>query len=113
MPAAPLAKRLRRLPVATVFGREVRVAVGPVARLLGLAHLDRAQAGAGLLIPSCSSVHTFGMRFPLDLYFLNEKGRVSLVRLGVPSRRLAFCVGARAVLELPAEVGGEILAATP
>lgn len=110
MPEILLAKRLHRLPVATVLGREARVAVGPRARLLGLAHLDRAQAGAGLLIPHCSSVHTFGMRFGLDLYFLGERGEAISVRRLVPARRLAICRRARAVLELPAEEGGEILA---
>jgi uncharacterized membrane protein (UPF0127 family) len=110
MPESLLAQRLRRLPAVTVLGREVRVAKGPRARLLGLAYLDRADAGAGLLIPRCSSIHTFGMRFPLDLFFLGECGEVVAVRRRVPPRRLAFCRGARAVLELPAEEGGEIAA---
>jgi uncharacterized membrane protein (UPF0127 family) len=77
-----------------------------------LAYLDREEAGAGRLIPRCSSVHTFGMRFPLDLYFLGEHGEVVAVRRLVPARRLAFCGRARAVLELPAEEGGEILTTT-
>ncbi|HWI95397.1 MAG TPA: DUF192 domain-containing protein [Solirubrobacterales bacterium] len=111
MPEPLLARRLLRLPVVTALGREVRLATGPRARLLGLAHLDREQAGPGLLIPRCASVHTFGMRFPLDLYFLSERGRVVGVRRGVPARRLAICGRARAVLELPAEEGGEIVAA--
>lgn len=105
-----VAHRLRRLPGATVLGREVRVARGARARFLGLAHLDRGQAGPGLLIPHCSSVHTFGMRFGLDLYFLGGRGEVVAVRRGVPPRRLAFCGRAQAVLELPAEEGGEISA---
>jgi len=112
MPEPLLAQRLRRLPVATALGREVRVAGGPRARLLGLAHLDREEAGAGLLIPRCSSVHTFGMRFPLDLYFLGAGGEVISIRRSLPARRLAFCGRASAVLELPAEEGGEILTAT-
>ncbi len=66
--------RLQGLPRARAFGREVAVAVGPRARLLGLAGLDREQAGAGLLIPRCSSVHTFWMRFELDLVFLDREG---------------------------------------
>ena len=111
MPESLLAQRLRRLPVATVLGREVRVARGPRARLLGLAHLNREEVGAGLLIPRCASVHTFGMRFSLDLYFLDEGGEVAADHRGVPARRLAFCGGARAVLELPARQGGEIAAA--
>jgi uncharacterized protein len=108
MPESLLAKRLWRLPAATVLGREVRVASGSRARLLGLAYLDREGAGAGLVIPRCSSVHTFGMRFPLDLYFLGKHGETVAVRRGVPPRRLAFCGRASAVLEVPAEEGGEI-----
>ena len=111
MPDPPSARRLLRLPVATVLGHEVRVAQGRRARLLGLAHLDRREAGAGLLIPRCSSVHTFGMRFALDLYFLGEHGEVVAVRRAVPPRRLAFCRRASAVLELPAREGEEIPAA--
>ncbi|HMC49379.1 MAG TPA: DUF192 domain-containing protein [Solirubrobacterales bacterium] len=112
MPEPLLAQRLRRLPVATVLGREVRVALGPCARFLGLAHLNREEVGAGLLIPHCSSVHTLGMRLPLDLYFLGEYGEVVTVRREVGPRHLAFCARARAVLEVPAGEGGENLAAT-
>lgn len=110
MPEPLPARRLRRLPVVTALGREVRLARGPRARLLGLAHLDREEAGPGLLIPRCASVHTFGMRFGLDLFFLGEGGEVVAVRLGVPARRLASCGQAKAVLELPAGEGGEIAA---
>lgn len=108
MPESTLAKRLRALPVATVLGCDLRVATGPRARFQGLACLDREEVGPGLLIPRCSSVHTFGMRFALDLYFLGGAGEVVALRLSVPPRRLAFCRRARAVLEVPAEEGGEI-----
>ena len=105
-----LAGRLGRLPMATVLGREVRVAVATRARLLGLAHLDREEAGGGLLIRHCASVHTFGMRFALDVYFLDDRGAVVASRPGLPPRRIAFCVRAAAVLEIPAEEGGEFSA---
>lgn len=110
MPELDLAPRLSHLPVAAVAGREVRVARGFRARLLGLAALDWKEAGGGLLIPRCSSVHTFGMRFALDLYFLDRGGVVVATRLAVPPKRLAYCRGASAVLELPAGTGGEIAA---
>jgi uncharacterized protein len=102
-----LAPRLRDLPVTTVLGHTVAVATGPRSRLLGLAHLDRCEAGAGLLIPHCSSVHTFGMRFALDLVFLDGDGRPVAFRLAVPSRRLAGDRRAAAVLELPTAAAGE------
>ena len=58
-------------------------------------------AGAGLLIPGCRSVHTFGMRFDLDLLFLDEDGRVTELRRSVPPWRFVRCRDAAAVLELP------------
>jgi uncharacterized protein len=98
------ARRLARLPTATVLGHEVPVAVGLHARLLGLAYFDRKEAGAGLLIPRCSSVHTFGMRFALDLVFLDEDGCPLRVRRAVTPRRFVRERLASAVLELPASV---------
>lgn len=109
----PLAPRLRRLPSSVVLGRDVLVASGPRARLLGLARLDRGQAGPGLLIPRCASVHTFGMRFSLDVYFLDDKGRVVSVRRGVRPRCVVLCRAAAAVLEIPAAEGGEFFALRP
>jgi uncharacterized membrane protein (UPF0127 family) len=68
--------------------------------------IDRRAAGAGLLIPGCRSVHTFGMRFPLDLIFLDLNWRPVSLRRSVPPGRLAFERRARAVLELPAREPG-------
>jgi uncharacterized protein len=87
------------------------VARGFRARLLGLSRRGRAASRPGLLIPRCSSVHTFGMRFPLDLYFLDAEGQVLSVRRRVPPRRLAWHPGARSVLEIPSPQGGESVAA--
>jgi uncharacterized membrane protein (UPF0127 family) len=95
--------RLARLEeVATAEGRRVFVAWSPRARLLGLAWLDELPLGCALLIPRCRSVHTFGMRFALDVDFLDADGRAIHCVRGVPPRRLAWCRGAAAVLERPA-----------
>lgn len=80
---------------------EVPVATTRTARLLGLALLSRERAGAGLLIPRCRSVHTFGMRFELDLLFLDQAGTVLELRRAMRPGRIADCRGAVAVLELP------------
>jgi uncharacterized protein len=101
------AARLRRLPQRQVCGLPVAIAVGFRARLLGLAGLEREQAGSGLLIPRCAGVHTFGMRFELDLFFLDRHGRPLAVCSRVPPRRLAWRRGAAAVLEVPSLQGGE------
>ena len=86
-----------------MLGREVAVAKGFRARMLGLAFLDRESAPAGLLIPDCSAVHSFGMRFDLDLHFLDETGLPVALR-HLPARRFARVRSAKSVLELPAEV---------
>jgi uncharacterized membrane protein (UPF0127 family) len=94
--------RFDQLPRRTVRDREVPVAVGFRARGLGLSLLDREDAGPGLLIPRCASIHTFGMRFALDLYFLGPDDEVLDVRRAVPPRRFVAHRGAAAVLEVPA-----------
>ena len=71
----------------------------------GLAFRAREEAGAGLLIPRCASVHTFGMRFALDVYFLDRDGRVLAVHRRVPPRRVLWHRGARKVLEIPSATG--------
>jgi uncharacterized protein len=100
-----VAARLQPLPRREVFELSFPVAVGLRSRLLGLAGLAREEAGMGLLIPRCASVHTFGMRFPLDLVFLGADWLSVNVRLRVPPRRLAWCRGAASVLELPSYEG--------
>jgi uncharacterized membrane protein (UPF0127 family) len=95
--------RFRRLPTAEVASHRVPVAVTLLSRLLGLALLRPERAGEGLLIPRCRSVHTFGMRFALDLTFLDAAGREIAVRRAVPRRRVIREVSADSVLEVPAE----------
>ncbi|HEX3263571.1 MAG TPA: DUF192 domain-containing protein [Solirubrobacterales bacterium] len=97
-----MAARFRGLPVREVCGLRIPMAATPGSRLLGLAHLDRDAAGPGLFIPRCRCVHTFGMRFALDLVFLGDASQPVSVRHHVPPRRIAVERRARAVLELPA-----------
>lgn len=81
------------------------------SRLLGLAMLDELPSRTALLIPRCRSVHTFGMRFPLDVAFLDEAGRLLRLLATVPPGRICTCRGARAVLEASAGEGERFLAA--
>ncbi len=93
--------RFRGQDRAEPLGFEVPVATTRLSRLLGLALLPRDRAGPGLLLPRCRSVHTFGMRFALDVIFLDREGRVIELRRGVLPGRVIRCRGAMAVLELP------------
>jgi uncharacterized protein len=81
-------------------------------RLTGLA--GRRDCEVALLLPRCRSVHTFGMRFALDLVWLGRGGEVVRVDRAVPPRRVRTCRRARSVLELrsrPAEELAAVLAA--
>jgi uncharacterized protein len=93
--------RFRALERRQLLGLEVPVATTRLSRVLGLALLTRERAGAGLLIPGCRSVHTFGMRFPLDLLFLDRESRVIEIRRNVPPGRLIRMREAAAIVELP------------
>jgi uncharacterized membrane protein (UPF0127 family) len=95
-----LPRRLRRLPSHDIGGGlTVLEARGFRARLLGLAFVRKLPVGHALLIPRCSSIHTFGMRFRIDLVFLSAD-EVLRVDRDVPPGRIRRCAGARAVLEL-------------
>jgi uncharacterized protein len=94
-------RRFRRLPMTTVLGFEVPVATSRWSRLLGFALLAREKAGEGLLIPSCRSIHTCGMRFPLDLIFIDREGQVVELLRSFPPWKIVRCPEAAAVLELP------------
>jgi uncharacterized protein len=97
--------RLRGLPKQEALGAVYPVATTRRARLLGLAFLDLDVAGPGLLLPGCRSVHTFGMRFPLDVYFLGGDGAPVGTRYAVPPFRILRRRDARAILEVPSQRG--------
>ena len=82
-----------------MFGIDFPVAVGLLTRSRGLSLVDREQAGPGLFIPRCRSVHTFGMRFTIDVFFLDSGGNCLSVRCGVPPGRIVLDLRAHSVLE--------------
>jgi uncharacterized membrane protein (UPF0127 family) len=69
---------------------------------VGLLGRRSLPAGKGLLIRPASSVHTFFMRFPIDVVFLDRNGVVVGIRHEVRPWRAAFARGGRSVLELSA-----------
>ena len=92
---------LRRADGTVVCGR-CKLADHPLARLRGLLGRDGLDSGEGLLLKPASSIHTFFMRFPIDVVFLDR----ALVVLGIHDTidpwRTASQRGAKIVLELPA-----------
>jgi uncharacterized membrane protein (UPF0127 family) len=80
-------------------------------RRRGLGKLDELPSGHGLHILKCRSVHTVGMRFPLDLIWLDRDGQVVEVTRDVKPRRSAACLRARTVVEVNAGEADRFIAA--
>ena len=78
------------------------VADRPFARMRGLLGRRSLPSGEGLLLKPGASVHTFFMRFPIDVVFLDREGGVIAIAPELRPWRAAGRRGARAVLELPA-----------
>jgi len=78
----------------------VRVADWFLTRALGLLVGKPLELGEGLLISPCSSIHTIGMRYSIDVVFVDRDACVLRVYDDVRSGRMRFAPGARGVLEL-------------
>jgi hypothetical protein len=86
----------------TLLASNVRVADTPRSRRIGLLKHDRLEAGEGLWIYPTQAIHTLGMRFPIDVVFLDASLFVKRVYPSLPPWRLTrFVWGAQSVLELP------------
>ena len=102
MPAYRLA-RVRNESRDTVLAERCRIAANPVRRIFGLHLLPELSAGEALLLPGTSSMDTLFMRYPIDVAFLDQSGRVKRVIHGMrPWRVVPWARGARDCLELPA-----------
>lgn len=71
-------------------------------RMRGL--LGRAPLGPGeaMVIDHCNMVHTVGMRYPIDVVFVDRAGTVLRICPAVRPGRVRACLGARQVVELAA-----------
>lgn len=106
--------RLAALPaLPSAGGLRVHVAATRRARRQGLAGLEASalHRDAALWLTPCRSVHTAGMRFPLDLVWLDARSRVLAVDPGVAPRRVRTRLRARSVLETHAGCGAAVAAA--
>ncbi len=71
-------------------------------RRKGLLGRDSLPDGTALIIAPSNAVHTFFMRFPIDVAFVQRSGRVIKVRSAVNPWRIAAAFRAFAVIELAA-----------
>lgn len=97
---------MHKLRITNAKGRVLAdradVADTSAKRRTGLLKHTGLAEGEGLWISPCEGVHTFGMKFPIDVVFLNKKKKVLKIRPNMVRGRLAVSIFAHSVLELPA-----------
>jgi uncharacterized membrane protein (UPF0127 family) len=104
-------RRVGRLPACELGGGlRVHEARGMAARRRGLGRLETLPADRALRL-RCRAVHTFTMRFALDLIWIARDGTVLRVDRDVPPRRHRACARARDVVETRAGCADRFISA--
>jgi uncharacterized membrane protein (UPF0127 family) len=85
-----------------VVAHDVRTAFDSATRRKGLLGLDGMPPGSALIIAPCSAIHTWFMRFAIDIAFVAKDGRVVKVKRALGPWRMSGALSAHAVVELPA-----------
>ena len=93
---------LRNTRTGSVVANQLETAFESSDRRRGLLGRDGLGPGQALIIAPTNLVHTFTMRFPIDILFVARDGRVLKVRESVPPRRIAGAFGGFAVVECAA-----------
>lgn len=93
---------LRNERTGAVIADRVLTAFDSASRNTGLLRHESLPEGSGLIIAPSNSIHTFFMRFSIDVAFVAKDGRIVKIRAAVPPWRLAGALRAYAVVELPA-----------
>lgn len=78
------------------------VATSMLSRMRGLLARPALRSNEGMLLHSCNMIHTFGMRYPIDVLFLRRDGLVLKIAETVKPRRARSHLRAHCVLELAA-----------
>ncbi len=93
---------VRNLTRNTIVADNADIADTSATRRTGLLKREKLDPGQGLWIVPCESVHTFFMKFAIDLVYLDRKHKVKKVRHAVGPWRLSACLFAHSIIELPA-----------
>lgn len=97
-----IAREYQNKSKAEVIGNRIFIADGFFSRLKGLLGRKGLDEGEGLLLSPCSSIHCWGMRFPIDAIFLDKQYRVVAIHPNLKPGSMASHRQARYVLELKA-----------
>lgn len=81
---------------------KILLADNPLTRVIGLMFKSKP-TGDGLLLDPCNSIHTFFMRYPLDVAFLDNSNKIVKIIRGIKPWRMTWIYfKAKKTLELPA-----------
>jgi hypothetical protein len=84
-----------------IVADQLMTAFDSASRRKGLLKRDSFPRGSALIIAPSNAIHTFFMRFAIDVAFVTKDGRVLKIRTAMPARRIAASLRAFAVVELP------------
>ncbi|OIO36833.1 MAG: hypothetical protein AUJ74_00975 [Candidatus Omnitrophica bacterium CG1_02_44_16] len=85
-----------------IIADNVRIAQDFMSRSIGLLNRQNLNENEALLIKPCPSIHTFFMKFPIDVLFLSKEGNIVKIAHSLKPWRLSGCLlGCFMVLELP------------
>jgi uncharacterized membrane protein (UPF0127 family) len=93
---------LRNARTGRMLAHTIIPAFESASRRKGLLGRDALADGAAMIIAPTNAIHTFGMRFPIDVVFVRRNGEVVKIRERVMPWRVAIAHLAYAVIELPA-----------
>lgn len=94
--------KVRNVTRGVSLADRATIANTSATRRTGLLKHTSLERGDGLWIAPCEAVHTIGMKFPIDVLFLNKKRQILKIREAMPVWRMSACLRAHSVLELPA-----------
>lgn len=77
------------------------------SRFRGLQLRRELHDGAAWWFDNCKSVHTFNMRYKIDVIYISSEGVVLKVVANVPKRRISYCRDGSAVIEVGAGIASE------
>ena len=99
---APVQLRIVNLTRQSEVAWRGNKASDTATRRKGLLGRTGMEPGEAMWIVPCEAIHTFGMKFAIDVVYLDRQLRVVKTRCAVPRSRISACPRAHSVLELPA-----------
>jgi len=86
----------------SVVANEVIIANTPFMRMKGLLGKKELKKGQALILDPCNSIHTFFMRFPIDILFLDKNNKIiKTISCLKPFRLTSIYFNATSAVELP------------